>query len=87
MSEPKPPTEQQIIQLCNQLSTVENQLGMFADYEGGKDGPTWYIWNKGKESFQSRCLQGIKLHHRAIRLWRRLQKLNETRTDTPPGTV
>jgi len=66
--------------LFSKISKIDDQLGYFSDYEGGwESGPTFYLWQCGKERFEKRCEEAIYLHSEAIKLWEKARKLNNSR--------
>jgi hypothetical protein len=79
MPKPKPPSEAEILKLCDAVRECDDTLGKTSDHEGSKDGPTWALWSNGRESFRNHCEAIISWHEHAIRVWKRLMRLNERR--------
>ncbi len=75
-----PINEQKLLALCDAVRDVDDQLGGFSDYEGAKDGPTYSLWNEGVDHFEAKCDYAISLHKEAIAVWRKLQRLNQRRS-------
>jgi hypothetical protein len=72
-------SERSVLRHCNQISATDDRLGAFSDYEGNKDGPTWHLWTTGKERFAAYCARAIELHERALKHWKAIRRLNESR--------
>src|SRR5689334_2687164 len=71
--------QQKSLQLCKEMSTCDDRLGHYSDYEGTEDGPTFHLWSQGVEAFDLQCKAAIKQHAVAIALWKKFAKLNRMR--------
>jgi hypothetical protein len=58
---------------------INDRLGMYSDHEGDESGSTYMFWVEGRESFESHSERAIEDHQQAIKVWRRLQRLNRKR--------
>ncbi len=74
----KPP-----MKLFDEVSTCDDRLGAYADYEGNEDGPTYHLWMNGHAGFANCCDRAIDDHTAAIKVWRKLRKENEKRASSP----
>lgn len=76
---PKPPTEKELLKLCEEVRRCDDTLGKTSDHEGQQDGPTYRLWGAGRESFRNHAEAIISWHQHAITVWKRLLRLNDRR--------
>lgn len=66
-------------EMFDEVRGIDDRLGRYADYEGDREGPTSYFWRKGKEAFDLQCERAIEDHQKAVRIWRKLRRVNAKR--------
>ncbi len=60
-------TKQEALKLARHIQEVDDQLALFADYEGDQGGPTFAAWLENY--MEKRAKRAIALHLKAVRLW------------------
>lgn len=67
------------LEVFKEVRAINDQLGRYSDHEGQEDGSTYYFWNHGQDAFDLQCSRAIEDHQTAIRVWRKLRRINQKR--------